>query len=175
MRHRRSCRSGLSGRGEIETMAVSKWMIVLFVSITALTQEASAPTEEDWNWLSKNEGTVLEELLPNKYDFGTYLGYRAVRDLYIGVPEYSFVIGFEADTWRGTGVNNYLTAHVREPEGSSVREQLMSLPSEVARRSRRRIEAHDQTEGARPHREGLPSSSSPIRSILETTFPSPGV
>src|SRR3954469_19363501 len=86
----------------------------------------SSQTTADWEWMDKHFGQALDSLMPLQKRSGFYIAYRAHRDLYMDIAEKWFMIGYERNA-DGEGLQQFLSAHVRSPESSSIYVQLMQM------------------------------------------------
>jgi thiol-disulfide isomerase/thioredoxin len=102
----------------------------------------SGPSDDDWDWVNKNYGGILNEFVPMKAEGGLYLSYRSHRDLYTDVLEYGFLLGYELRENK-PGLQEFLTAHVRLADGVSIYDQLMKMhrdkPNESAETIRHKV------------------------------------
>lgn len=128
------------------------FLLVCCISNTALL---CAQSLADWDWVNSHFNQVLHDLFPVEERAGVYIAYRSHRDLHTEVPEYSFILGYVAAT-KGTGLNAYLTAKVREADSVSVYDQMMKLhrsaPTSPAAdiQKQLRVRAFDLTEMSCP-------------------------
>ena len=103
-------------------------MLFLFLAgRTSLAQE-----QKDWDWVNKHFFNVLDELMPLEERPGLSLGYRSYRDLHTDEPEYSFVFNRILQ-------ERQITVTVRQPQSSSIYDQLMALHLKNANQSIERI------------------------------------
>ena len=90
----------------------------------------SAQSSADWDWISNHFGKALDDVFPIDERYGVYVAYRSHRDLHIGVPEYSFVIGPKnSDTV--SGLPRYLAAQVRDQARPRWTHTLISVPGRL--------------------------------------------
>lgn len=126
---------------------------VLFIAAMcfAVSVPTLAQTNADWDWVNEHFTKTLDELFPIEQPTGTYIAYRSHRDLYTEILEYSFVIGYDPAE-KGSGLQPYLTAHVRIADSVSLYNQLMALhrarPSQAVKalQSKLRVRRWDLTE-----------------------------
>ena len=100
--------------------------LILLTLLVLPTLPISSQTTADWEWMDKHFGQALDTLMPLQENPGFYIAYRAHRDLYTDVAEKWFTIGYERPAG-GKGLQQFLSAHVRMPDSSSIYTQLMQM------------------------------------------------
>jgi len=104
------------------------YLIALPIAFLFLSGELTlAQSEEDWGWVNKHFAAALDHFMPLEQRFGMHIAYRSNRDLHTDMLEYSFVMGLDANPGNTPGLKNYLTAHVRVADTSSIYDQMMKL------------------------------------------------
>lgn len=114
-------------------------MVILFAAL--MGRSSRAQTQDDWDWVNKHFFAVLEELMPIEERLGSSLGYRSYRDLYTNEPESSFVFGT-------TPQQKYMTVIVRQPEATSLYDQIMAAhrkdPNETIESIKKQLKLREQ-------------------------------
>jgi len=109
----------------IARRTIARVMLAIALATHVSGQSSSlAPSQADLDWMSQHYPQMLDDLLPLKSD--VFVSYRAHRDQYTDVPEYSFLIWREPSK-NGYGRKQFLSAQIRMADGASIYDQMMKM------------------------------------------------
>lgn len=137
---------------------------------------AVSPQSSDLAWMNEHLGHVLEALMPLKDFTGTYVAYRSHQDLDTDSEFYFRILRESSPSGSGsTGSNDFLSAHLLEPDGISLYQQMLALHQQNPQadvetiESKIRLRKIDLTEGSCP---AIPAQ---IKKLQKVRFNSPSL
>ena len=137
-----------------------------FVAVSALAlgtalvafPQRNEPSAREWKWTDQAWAKLLKDFIPSKTDAGYYVSFRATQSLHAyqnEAPEWCVVIGPDPKA-NAPGVNNFVSAHFRIADSTSIYDQIMVMhrrkPGESLEEIRKRIKVKsiDLTESTCP-------------------------